>query len=90
MKHPCFLTLKQAQQVLADIGIVLNDRQMKRAADKDAHGCRKLPFFVDPIDKKLRIEKGTLLSIYNECQVEAAKNSHVKPGDLKKLFDGKR
>ncbi|MCP8685968.1 hypothetical protein [Marinobacterium sedimentorum] len=89
MKNPCFLTLKQAQQVLADIGIELNDRQIKRAADKDATGRRKLPFFVDPIDKKLRIEKGTILAIYNECQVEAAKNSHVKPGNLKKLFDDK-
>lgn len=87
MKNPRFLTMKQARRVLSDIGIELTDRQMKRAADKDVHGRRKLPFFVDPIDKKLKIEKGTLLEIYNECQVEAEKNSLVKPGDLKKLFD---
>lgn len=87
MKNPRFLTMKQARRVLSDIGIELTDRQMKRAADKDVHGRRKLPFFVDPIDKKLKIEKGTLLAIYNECQVEAEKNSLVKPGDLKKLFD---
>lgn len=89
MKNPCYIDLKQAQQVLADIGIVLNDRQMKRAADRDAHGRRKLPFFVDPIDKKLKIEKGSLLAIYNQCQVEAEKHSHIKPGDLKELFDEK-
>ncbi|MFW8637544.1 hypothetical protein [Cribrihabitans pelagius] len=33
----------------------LNDCQMKRAADKDASGGRKLPYFVDPIDGMLRI-----------------------------------
>lgn len=71
MKPPCYIDLEQARQVLADIGVELNERQMKRAADKDAHGKRKLPFFVDPIDGRLRIEKGTLVRIYREAQVEA-------------------
>lgn len=57
--------------MLAEIGIELNERQMKRAADKDAAGNRKLPFFVDPIDGRLRIEKGTLIRIYREAQIEA-------------------
>lgn len=35
---------------MAGMGIELTDRQMKRASEKDAHGQRKLPFFVDPID----------------------------------------
>jgi len=81
MKTPCYIDLKQAQQALSSIGIELNDRQMKRAADLDAKGNRKLPFFVDPIDKKLKIEKGTLLNIYNKCQVEAEQSAYFKPKD---------
>ena len=75
MDKPQYIDLKQAQQVLSSIGIDLNDRQIKRAADKDALGKRKLPFFVDPIDKKLKIEKGVLLSIYNQCSLDAQKNA---------------
>jgi hypothetical protein len=71
MRHPSYIDLQQARQVLADMGIELNERQMKRAADKDARGSRKLPFFVDPIDGRLRIEKGTLVKIYRELQVRA-------------------
>jgi hypothetical protein len=47
---------------------------MKRAAETDIHGKRKLPFFVDPIDKKLKIEKGTLVKIYRELQAHAENN----------------
>ena len=71
MKQPCYIDLEQARQVLADIGVELNPRQMKRAADKDAKGIRKLPFFVDPIEGRLKIEKGTLVRIYRELQVQA-------------------
>lgn len=71
MKPPCYIDLVQARQVLAELGVELNERQMKRAADKNAQGNRKLPFFVDPIDGKLKIEKGTLVRIYREAQVEA-------------------
>ncbi|MEZ5551551.1 MAG: hypothetical protein R3E82_11720 [Pseudomonadales bacterium] len=74
MSKPFFIDLNQAREVLAEIGIDLNERQMKRAAEKDAMGQRKLPFFVDPIDKKLKIEKHTLMRIYNNCQVEAERN----------------
>lgn len=71
MRPPCYIDLNQARQVLAEMGVELNERQMKRAADKDATGARKLPFFVDPIDGKLRIEKGTLVKIYMDAQAEA-------------------
>ena len=71
MKPPCYIDLKQAQGVLAEMGVDLNDRQIKRAADKDAGGNRKLPFFVDPIDGKLKIEKGTLVRIYRDLQIQA-------------------
>jgi len=71
MHQPCYIDLNQARQVLAEMGVQLNERQMKRAADKDASGRRKLPFFVDPIDGTLKIEKGTLKRIYMELQAQA-------------------
>ena len=71
LKPPCYIDLKQAREVLAEMGVELNERQMKRAADKDATGKRKLPFFVDPIEGTLKIEKGTLVRIYRELQIEA-------------------
>ncbi len=68
---PCYIGLEQARKVLAEIGVELSPRQMKRAADKDAHGHRKLPFFVDPIEGTLKIEKGTLVEIYQQLQRDA-------------------
>lgn len=74
MKPPCYIGLNQARQVLAEMGVELNERQMKRAAEKDASGKRKLPFFIDPIEGKLKIEKGTLVRIYREAQIEAERS----------------
>lgn len=74
MRQPCYINLEQARQVLAEMGVELTQRQMKRAADTDAYGLRKLPFFVDPIEKKLKIEKGTLVNIYRQLQVEAERS----------------
>lgn len=71
MKPPCYIGLNQARQVLSEMGVDLSDRQIKRAAEPDATGKRKLPFFVDPIEGKLKIEKGTLVEIYRRCQVDA-------------------
>jgi hypothetical protein len=51
--------------------VELTPRQIKRAADKDARGMRKLPFFVDPIEGTLKIEKGTLVRIYRDLQNDA-------------------
>jgi len=75
VKQPCYIDLDQARQVLSEMGIELNARQMKRAADKDATGSRKLPFFLDPIDGRLKIEKGSLVRIYQELQVQAERTS---------------
>lgn len=74
MKQPCYLGLDEARQVLAEMGIHLTERQMQRAAEQDAQGRRKLPFFVDPIQHKLMIEKDDLLSAYFKKQVEAQNN----------------
>ena len=74
MKQPCYLGLDEARQVLAELGIHLTERQMQRAAEQDAQGRRKLPFFVDPIQHKLMIEKDDLLSAYFKKQVEAQRN----------------
>lgn len=74
MDQFCFIDLRQAREVLAEMGVKLSSRQMKRAAETDAHGRRKLPFFVDPIDGKLKIDKDTLTKIYLQRQVEAQKN----------------
>ena len=74
MKQPCYLGLDDARQVLAEMGIHLTERQMQRAAEQDAQGRRKLPFFVDPIQHKLVIEKDDLLSAYFKKQVEAQRN----------------
>lgn len=71
---PCYIGLDQARQVLADIGVELNERQMKRAAERDGSGRRKLPFFVDPIEGTLKIEKGALMEIYNNLHVQAMRD----------------
>lgn len=75
---PQYIGLEQAREVLAEMGIALNPRQMKRAADKDAQGRRKLPFFVDPIEGTLKIEKGALVEIYARCQIQAQDNLQNK------------
>jgi len=71
MKQPCYIGLDKARQVLSELGVELSERQMKRAAETDATGKRKLPFFVDPIEGKLKIEKGTLVDIYRRAQIDA-------------------
>jgi hypothetical protein len=69
-----YISLSDARATLAEIGIQLSERQMKRAADMDAEGRRKLPFFVDPITGQLRIEKGALVAAYTKLQSQAEKN----------------
>ncbi len=71
---PNYISLSDARTELAQMGVELSERQMKRAADKDAHGKRKMPFFVDPIAGQLRIEKGALTDAYRRLQVEAENN----------------
>lgn len=74
MDIPTYIGLTEARTELATMGIELSERQIKRAADKDAHGKRKLPFFVDPITGTLKIEKGSLVAAYRKLQVDAEKN----------------
>jgi hypothetical protein len=76
-EQPRYIDLEEARQVLAGMAVALNARQMKRAADRDAHGRRKLPFFVDPIEGKLKIEKGTLVRIYRELQIQAENSAKL-------------
>ena len=73
-KQPHYIGLEEARQLLAQLGVRLTRRQMQRAAEQDAQGRRKLPFFVDPIERKLKIEKNDLVSIYFKKQVEAQRN----------------
>jgi hypothetical protein len=74
MTRPCYIDLEQARKVLSEMGVELTARQIKRAAEPDAHGHRKLPFFIDPIEGKLKIEKQTLIGVYIRRQVEAERN----------------
>lgn len=87
MKTPFYIGLNEARIALSEIGITLTPRQIKRAADPDAHGNRKLPFFVDPIDRRLKIERGTLLSIYTQCQAQAENNLRTSSSPLRNSFD---
>lgn len=89
MEFPRYVNLEQARNVLAENGIELSHRQLKRAADPDAHGKRKLPFFVDPIDGRLKIDKNLLVEIYNTCQIDAQNNAHINAKILKGAFDRK-
>ena len=77
MTAPCYIDLAQARAVLAELGIELSQRQMKRAAEPDVDGRRKLPFFLDPIDGKLRIERSTLIRIYRDRQISAEADCQV-------------
>jgi hypothetical protein len=74
IRQPHYIDLEEARQVLAQIGVQLTLRQMQRAAEQDGLGRRKLPFFVDPIERKLKIEKNDLMSVYFRKQVEAQRN----------------
>lgn len=74
MKQPCYIGLEEARRVLAEMGVNLTLRQIQRAAAQDTNGHRKLPFFVDPIEHKLKIEKDDLRSAYFKKQVEAQRN----------------
>ncbi|WP_150641051.1 hypothetical protein [Pseudomonas fluorescens] len=90
MEFPRYVNIEQARNVLAESGVELTQRQIKRAADPDAHGKRKLPFFVDPIDGRLKIDKNLLMEIYATCQVKAQDNAHINVESIKGVFDRKR
>ncbi len=74
MTKPFYIDISETCKVLEEIGVRLSERQVKRAAEPDAYGNRKLPFFVDPIDGRLKIDKNTLISLYLQRQVSAENN----------------
>ena len=74
MKIPHYIDLDQARVVLSEMGVDLSARQIKRAAEPNPAGQRKLPFFVDPIDGRLKIEKESLMRVYFNRQSEAENN----------------
>jgi len=74
MTNPYYLDLDEARSVLAEMGIKLTERQMQRAAEMDAEGRRKLPFFVDPIEGRLKIERQALIDAYSQLHLQATRN----------------
>lgn len=66
-----FITIDETIGTLAEIGIQMNLSQMKRAAEPDHNGLRKIPFFKDPIDGRLKIDKATLIGMYQQLHSEA-------------------
>ena len=82
IKQPQYIGLEEARQLLAQMGVRLTLRQMQRAAEQDAQGRLKLPFFVDPIERKLKIEKNDLISIYAFSQTGLRKKWPLR-GSLK-------
>ena len=70
MKQPHYIGLEEARQLVAQMGVRLTLRQMQRAAEQDAQGHRKLPFFVDPIERKLKIDKDDLINIYFKSRLK--------------------
>ncbi len=75
MGKPFYIDLPEACVVLEEMGIRLTEKQVRRAAEPDASGNRKLPFFVDPIDGRLKIDRNTLVAIYLSRQVAAERGS---------------
>jgi len=71
-----FITIDETINTLAEIGIQMKMSQMKRAAEPDHNGIRKIPFFKDPIDGRLKIDKGILIEMYKTLHNEALSNCH--------------
>ena len=74
------LDVDQARNLLSDLGIVLNERQMRRAVEPDAQGRRKLPFFRDPITKRLVIAEDALKQVYASAQTQAVSDHGKNQG----------
>jgi hypothetical protein len=72
--HPTYLGMEEARQLLAEMNVRVTARQIKRSSDMDLAGRRKLPWFIDPIEGRLKIERNALLSAYFNRQVEAERN----------------
>lgn len=73
-----YITINDTVSVLAEIGIDMKLRQIQRAAEPDVHGQRRLPFFKDPIDGCLKIERQTLIGIYQSLNNEAIQSCKLE------------
>ena len=71
MTGPTYIDLACARETLSTIGIDVSMKQLRRAAEPDAEGRRKIPFFVDPIDGRLKINRSTLVQLYQTREQEA-------------------
>lgn len=69
-----FITIDETIDTLAEIGIKIKLSQIKRAAEPDHNGLRKIPFFKDPIDGRLKIDKSTLIGMYQALHSQALEN----------------
>ena len=74
---PIYLDVSGAREALHNIGVNLSERQIRRAAEMDGKGQRKLPFFLDPIEHRLKIEKSLLLNIYSNSQRAAIRDAQI-------------
>ena len=54
MTKPCYIDLEQARQVLAEMGVELTARQMKRAAELDVHELT-IKILIIEDDEKVRL-----------------------------------
>lgn len=59
------------------MNVVLTLRQIKRSADTDATGRHKLPWFINPIEGRLKIDKNALITAYFHRQVEAEREAKL-------------
>ena len=58
-------------------GVELTGCQMNLAAETDAQERRTLPFFVDAIEGRLKIERQALINAYRQKQVTAERNLRI-------------
>ncbi len=71
-QHQTFLTLNAAADYLKSKGIPVKNTSLRSAAEPDAKGRRKLPFFKDPLSGKLIIDRDDLDRIYSHAQGQGA------------------
>jgi len=75
--EPIYLDVAGAREALQSVGVDLSERQIRRAAEMDGNGQRRLPFFLDPIEHRLKIEKSLLLSVYSNFQKAAIRDAQI-------------
>jgi hypothetical protein len=78
-RQPRYLDVDEARAILAEMNVHLSRRQVKRSSEMDARGKRRLPWFIDPIEGRLKIERNDLFAAYFNRQVEAERNCTLNP-----------